>query len=68
MPAPEVQPKEGNVNVVGSCGGWRTPEESWLDMKAAEDEETFFVNMVTGKVDKNEEEKSVLEPQEEYEA
>jgi hypothetical protein len=32
--------------VVEGCGGWRSPDESWLDMEAAEDGETFFVNMM----------------------
>jgi hypothetical protein len=34
------------MNMVEGFGGWRTPDESWLDMEAAEDVETFFVNMV----------------------
>ncbi len=56
------------MNVVGNCGGWGTPEESWLDMEAAEDEETCFVTMMTGEEDRIGRQKSVLEPKEEYEA
>jgi hypothetical protein len=26
--------------------GWRTPDESWLDIEAAEDGKTFFVDIV----------------------
>jgi hypothetical protein len=40
--------KEGIVYVIRSHEGWRTPDESWLDMEAAEDRETFFVNMALG--------------------
>jgi hypothetical protein len=42
------------------------PEESWLDMEAAEDKETCFVTMVTGEEDRIGRQKSVLEPKLEY--
>jgi hypothetical protein len=34
--------------VVGSCGGWRTPDESCMNMEVAEDKDMFFMNMVEG--------------------
>jgi hypothetical protein len=38
--------EEVATNRVTGNEGWRTPDESWLDMEAPEDGETFFVNMV----------------------
>lgn len=40
--------KEWIANVVGSCGGWRTPDESCMNMEVAEDKDMFFMNMVEG--------------------
>ncbi len=34
----------GRVNVVREYGGWKTPQESWMDLKAAE-EKMFIVNI-----------------------
>ncbi len=65
-PAPRAQLKK-EAYVVGGCGGWRTPDESWLDMESAKDEETFFMNMVVGEEDKGKHEEDILKPQEEYE-
>jgi Fic family protein len=36
---------EGSINVVSDCGGWRTPDESWLNLEAAEGEDVYFVNI-----------------------
>ncbi len=30
----------------GKGDGWRMPDESWLEMEAAKDRETFFINVV----------------------
>ncbi len=35
--------KEGRVNVVQGEGGWRTPEDTWMEMEEAK-EEVFFMN------------------------
>ncbi len=37
--------KECKVNVVYGGEGWRTPENTWMDMKEVE-EEVFFVNVL----------------------
>jgi hypothetical protein len=58
--------EEGSLNVVGGCGGCRTPDESWLDMESAKDEETFFIYMVVEEEDEGKHEEDVLKPQEEY--
>jgi hypothetical protein len=43
----------------------RTPEESWLDLEAAE-EDKYFVNMVTGEPGEGKSDEDVLEPREEF--
>jgi hypothetical protein len=35
--------KEGKFNVIQGEGGWRTPEDTWMEMEEAE-EEMFFIN------------------------
>jgi hypothetical protein len=35
----------GSVNIVCECEGWRTPEDSWMELEAA-DEEAFFVSVL----------------------
>jgi hypothetical protein len=37
----------GSINVVQEHEGWRTQEDSWIDMEAAK-EEAFFVNVLVG--------------------
>jgi hypothetical protein len=37
--------EECKVNLVQGEGGWKTPEESWMDMEEAEDE-VYFVNVL----------------------
>jgi hypothetical protein len=39
----ESAKREGKVNVVQGEGGWRTPEDTWMEMEEVE-EEVFFVN------------------------
>ncbi len=50
--------------------GWRTPNESWLDIEMAEDGEIFFINVALVGKDKesgNQSKMNVPEPEEEYE-
>ncbi len=50
--------------------GWRTPNESWLDMEMAEDGEIFFINVALAGKDKesgNQSKMDVPEPEEAYE-
>jgi hypothetical protein len=38
-----------NLDMTGGRGGrWSTPDVSWLDMEAAADRETFFMNVALG--------------------
>jgi hypothetical protein len=37
---------KGSMNVVRECGGWRMPDESWMNMEDAGDEDMYFGNMV----------------------
>jgi hypothetical protein len=39
----DIRKAEGMVNVVQGREGWRTPEDTWLEMEDKE-EEVFFVN------------------------
>jgi hypothetical protein len=41
----EGEKRDGRVNIVQGEGGWRTPEDTWMEMGEAEGE-VFFVNMV----------------------
>ncbi len=47
--------EEGKVNVVQGEGGWKSPEDTWMEMEELE-EEVFFVNTSqTGEPDSDEE-------------
>jgi hypothetical protein len=48
----------GSVNVVHRCEGWKTPEDSWMELEAAE-EEAFFVNVLMGDEEQMEESESI---------
>ncbi len=60
-----METKEGGVNKVRSHEGWRTPDESLLDMEAAKDGETFFVNMAFREEENSSDDKDVFKPTEE---
>jgi hypothetical protein len=53
--------------VVRDYEGWRTPDESWLDMEATEDVETFSENMVLGEEEDDKDKKDILETMNKYE-
>ncbi len=54
--------RRGSHYLARNNDSWRTLDESWLDMEAAKDGETLFVNVLLGGKDEQE----VLTPQEEY--
>jgi hypothetical protein len=37
---------KGEVNIVQGQGGWRTPNEAWMEDGGEEEEEVHFVNMI----------------------
>jgi|688.fasta_scaffold2593547_1 hypothetical protein len=53
------------VPIVRDYEGWRTPDESWLNMEATKDVDTFFENMVLGEEEDDKDKKDILEPMKE---
>jgi hypothetical protein len=54
----------GSVNIVHEYEGWRVPEESWMEMEAAE-EEAFFVNILVTEEEEIEDLESIMKEEEE---
>jgi hypothetical protein len=54
----------GSMNIIQDCGGWRMPDEAWMDLDVAE-EEMYFINMVMTEPEMEEEADSL---EAEYEA